>query len=528
MILQKALESAGGSRGLPLTVLRDSVDELALWLDRRSPARADSEPEQAGTLVVRASTDGITCPAQVRVYPTFEYSGGIPIPARDGRIKFWRAQTDESGVAMLTLPAGRPLLVEATHGFHISTDARIIELTNGKRTEIHANLTTLVNLRTRGILCGDMHHHSIYSSPAYGGTDHVVDTVQDVYGSMRAAGLDFGALSDHHNTLNHDVWQSFASDKFTPVLSKEISTSNGHVNQHGSLEDIVYRIPNAADRTDAYLLAEHRRVAGRIRESGGFPVINHPRSWQAAISFPEAFTNALPIFEGMEIWNGATPCLPGYPNDLATQLWLNRLDHGEYIPAVCGSDTHNIQSDDYQTISETLHSIRDRGESVYGEMPEAARRGYDWIVNAREAALLLYESWAEQCLGTGCVRNMVSSTSANAASILAALRQGRNTLTNGPLMFFRANGAEPGNTTQRGTPISVQVELYAKKPLHTLTLLGRGVSREIPLEPRASRQGLTDYSVSLDDADLGDTDYIAAIAEGGAVNRAVSNPVFIK
>ncbi|MDR2656710.1 MAG: CehA/McbA family metallohydrolase [Oscillospiraceae bacterium] len=527
-ILRKALEFAGERDVTPIATIRENTAALINWLDDHTPKRPESETRQTGVLVVRAGTDGKPGPAQVRAYPAFERSCGGYTPARDGRIEFWRAQTDENGGAELRLPAGQPLLIEVTRGYHVSTAARVVELQRDAPTVLHANLTTLVNLRARGILCGDMHHHSIYSSPAYGGTDHVVDTAADVYGSMRAAGLDFGALSDHHNTLNHEVWQSFANDEFTPIISKEISTSNGHVNQHGVPEDVIYRIPNAGERTDAYLLAEHKFVAGRIRDLGGFPVINHPRVWQEAIRFPEQFTDSLPFFEGMEVWNGATPYLPGFPNDLAFQLWRDRLDHGVYLPAVCGSDTHDIHAGGYRTICGALRSIRDRGGDVYGEMPEVARRGYDWIANAREAALTLYETWAEQSLGTGCARNMVSTAATDAAGILDAMRHGRNTLTNGPLMFVRVNGAEPGETASPAGSHAVRIELYAKKPLHTLKLLGRGAEMDIPLKTRGMGKGVMDYSVSLDDADLGDTDYIVAIADGGVTNMAIANPVFVK
>ncbi|MDR1600551.1 MAG: CehA/McbA family metallohydrolase [Oscillospiraceae bacterium] len=526
-ILNKALSAERAADTPPLTEIRGDIAALVDWLDNYAPMPNKPSAKRTGLLAVLASTDGRPGFAQVRAYPAFERSGGGYTPARDGRIEFWRTQTNEHGRAELTLPLGQPILVEVTRGCHVSTDARVVELQPDRPAELRASLTTLVDLRGRGILCGDMHHHSVYSSPKYGGTDHVADTAADVYGSMRAAGLDFGALSDHHNTLNHAEWKGFAGDGFTPIISKEISTSNGHVNQHGAAEDVVYHIPNVRERTDDYMLAEHKRVAARIRGLGGFPVINHPRSWQAAISFPEAFTDSLTIFEGMEIWNGATPCIPGFPNDLAFRLWRDRLDHGVYVPAVCGSDTHNIKANDYQAISEALRSIRDRGGAVYGGMPEMERRGYDWIIKASEAALRLYEAWAEECLGTGCVRNMVSTDKEDAAGILDAMRRGRNVLTNGPLMFVRVDGVGPGGRVCFGKLDAVQVELYSKKPLRVLKLLGRGVERDVPLEARGTRYGLMDYSVNIAEAGLGDSDYIVIVADGGVTNMAIANPVFV-
>jgi hypothetical protein len=528
-ILCMALKSAGEYDGRTIDAVRESTVPLMAWLKDNAAVKKSDPAAANGTLEVHAALDGSPGYAQVRVYPAFEASGNGFAPVCDGRIEFKRSQTDAHGIVRMQLPSGCPLMAEVTAGPHVSSFTAAFELAPGGTYVADANLRTLMNLRARGIRSGEMHHHSIYSSLVYGGTDHVVDTAADVYGSMRAAGLDFGALSDHHNTLNHKEWLAFGSDAFTPIRSKEISTSNGHVSQHGAAEDVIYRIPTDGERTDEYLRSEWLRVTGRIRELGGLPVINHPCSWQSAISFPERFSDMLPMFEGMEIWNASTPYLEGYPNTRALALWYDSLNRGVYLPSVCGSDTHNIMTNDYQAVFGKLQAIKDAVDAGYASMPEDAKHVYDWIEQAREAALRLNENWAEQCLGTAAARNLVlAGAAANEDGILDAIRNGRNVLTNGPLLFPSVNGAQPGGTAVVDGLAHIEVELYAKKPLRKLTLTGRNGTRTFPLVKRGERDGLADYSITLDGIDATGTEYLVAAVDGGITNMAIANPIFIK
>ena len=65
---------------------------------------------------------------------------------------------------------------------------------------------------------------------------------------MRAMGLSYGALSDHHNTLNHDIWRAQEKEDFLPIVSKEISTTNGHVMALGVEKDVIYHAPGKSGR----------------------------------------------------------------------------------------------------------------------------------------------------------------------------------------------------------------------------------------------------------------------------------------
>lgn len=147
-----------------------------------------------------------------------------------------------------------------------------------------------------GWIAGDLHHHSVYSSRLYGGTDPVTESPQEVCNSMMASGLGYGALSDHHNTLNHKEWSSVQ----------------------------------------------------QIKDLGGMPQLNHPTDRQTAISWNPEYMDIITIFETMEIWNGSKPMIQGTSSADAVKLWIELLEKGIYLPATTGSDTYNTRCDDYE------------------------------------------------------------------------------------------------------------------------------------------------------------------------------------
>jgi hypothetical protein len=386
----------------------------------------------------------------------------------------------------------------------------------------------LLDLRTKHIYCGDLHHHSIYSSPVHGGTDHVTDTVEEVYCSMLAVGLDFGALSDHHNILNHREWTALDSEQFTPIRSKEISTSNGHVNAHGVPFDVIYRIPKQEERTEEYLRNEFIRIAEEIKNGGGLAQLNHPCSFEIPTSFPAEFMDIITIFETMEIWNGSI-FIRGFPNDLAQTLWFSLLDKGIYIPAVCGSDTHNIKADDVHAIIGQFHLLCD-AVAVMGSLPVELQAIADWLMTVRKSVIPLFEVLAEQCLGTADVRNCVHvDGTVTEQSILEALRRGHTILTNGPLLFPAVNGKSAGETAVvRDNKVDVMIELYAQKPLDKLSIRSRKGVQEYILSKKEERDGLNNYSFRLPQMDVSNADYLVFSAGSDITNRVITNPVFLR
>lgn len=158
----------------------------------------------------------------------------------------------------------------------------------------------------------------------------MVESPSEVCNSMMAMGLFFGALSDHHNVLNHEAWKKEKKENFLPVISKEISTSNGHVMALGVEEDVIYAIPDDKDRTDEKLRNEFQRIVQQIKDEKGLAQLNHPRDLSVSISWNPDFYDMINIFETVEIWNGSNPMLAGSTNDMAYRLWVELLRQGRY------------------------------------------------------------------------------------------------------------------------------------------------------------------------------------------------------
>ena len=215
------------------------------------------------------------------------------------RFSLRRLVTEEDGTLSVKLPCGS-YEAEVTCGPEYSTIFVPFEITKDTVTTIKARLARIAHLTDHGWTAGDLHHHSIYSSPAYGGTDPVIETPDQVCRSMKSLGMQFGALSDHHNVLNHEEWQR-QNNNFTPIISKEISTSNGHVLQLGVDDDVIYEIPNGKERTTENLRNEFIRICNEIRKKDGLPQVNHPFDVSFSTRYNSEFWDMVKIFESIEI-----------------------------------------------------------------------------------------------------------------------------------------------------------------------------------------------------------------------------------
>ena len=237
--------------------------------------------------------------------------------------------------------------MEITKGSEYGIIKDEISIVEGSNQSFDYQLSQFVSMKDSGWYAGDLHHHSVYSSPLHGGTNPVIETPEEVSLSMQATGLKFVHLVTIIIQRITENGEKCKSNDFTPILSKEISTSNGHVLSLGVEEDVIYDIPKDEDRSDEYLRNEFLRITNRMKELGGLPQLNHPRDHQKAISWNPAYYDMIDIFETIEIWNGSNPMMEGTPNSEAGQLWVDLLEAGMYIPATTGSDTHNIKANDY-------------------------------------------------------------------------------------------------------------------------------------------------------------------------------------
>ena len=313
---------------------------------------------------------------------------------------------------------------------------------------------------------GDIHQHSHYSSPLYGGDDEAPDTLAEVFEFMRSKGLDFGAASDHHNILNHEAWKKFESTDFIPLVSKEISTGSGHVMALGADGDVVF---GALGGSDERKQAEFRRVCDEIRRLGGIAQLNHPRDRKLPISFPERFTGIIDCFDTMEIWNGSERMEEGTKNGDAFRLWIALLEKGIYLPATSGSDQHSIK--DY-----------------------------------------LRERW---------VKTFVRTERLERGNILRAIKNGNGFVTSGPFVEITVNGASYGETARHRGELVIDISVDSDREVDTLAIHRDGKP------PTELRIGAASYRNRITMA-AEDRKWLFFVAGTDPFNKAITNPVFLE
>ncbi len=440
---------------------------------------------------------------------------------------YFRRTTTENGEFKEELPVGRYALI-----CDKGSEFEIVETAVSVPGSTEVTLRRLTDMKADDWYVGDLHHHSVFSSPLYPpqGTDYVYDTPEMIQNSMRAKGLSFGGLSDHHNVLNHRIWEKLVTDDFLPILSKEISTSNGHVLQLNTDPDVIYNIPEESERTPEVMRAEYRRITDEIKSYGGHPQINHPRDMQKAISFPPEFTDMIDIFNTIEIWNGSHPLAEGCTNGNAMQLWLDCLENGTRLGATTGSDTHEITCEFWfdslayvfglymavkAALDNTLEAKNKKGVILKGETLETAR----YFIDLLTEELPLVKHWANVNLSSGCVRTYVQAPGERTPeNILKHLELGHSFLTNGPII--KAKLEKDG---------SAELKIVSNRPLARLLVYGNGKSlEEFELADPISVNGGFDYSCTVNLNTEGKKWFIFRILGNDFVTEAVTNPVFIE
>ncbi|WP_026517566.1 CehA/McbA family metallohydrolase [Butyrivibrio sp. MC2021] len=487
-----------------------------------------------GDVFVETTRHGRGIPAQVKFFKLLENETPEEFDRVNGKITMIRDITGLDGVLHRFLPVGR-YVVEVSRGSEYEIIEDYIEVEKGGLVKKNYELNRFINLDKMGFIAGDIHHHSIYSSPTFGGDDDVVEAPSEVANSMMAMGLGFGALSDHHNILCHKAWKAGERYDFIPIISKEISTSNGHVIALGVDTDVIYKIPEPEDRTDEYLRSEFVRITDEIKEKGGLAQINHPRDLQKAISWNPDFNDMLDIFETMEIWNGSNPMMSGSTNDLARTLWHQCMRKGLFLPATTGSDTHNICADDYHVLYDEIMDLRTMTQLNTKELSEKYPEEVQVFSQIFENLLPILEKWAETNLTSGGVRTYVNlgtnkprEETHTAQNVMDALRAGHSFLTNGPILMTTVNGKGPGEKLSKGAnALEIDIKLYANRPLSCLQICTEnGVVKELELKA-APENGFYDYSMELTENidDYSDSNYIYFLAKDDCTNLAITNPV---
>lgn len=460
-----------------------------------------------------------------------------------GDLEFTRFVTDETGYGVMLLHPGY-YQIEVSKGSAYSVQAKRVHFNTAQLVLNY----TLKPLPKKDWYAGDIHHHSVYSSSLYAGTDPVIETPVQIRDSMRGAGLDFGALSDHHNVLNHEQWQATETADFIPIRSKEISTGNGHVISLNVKKnaDVIYRIVPDEQRTDEYARSEFVRITDEIRAEGGMPQLNHPRDPQTAISWNPKYMDIITIFESVEIWNGSKPMVYTSSSAAAMKMWIDMLENGVFIPGTTGSDTHNIRCDDYKYFYRDTLKLAERLRALEPSDPLRQDADVKAFLELCEQQLPLFEKWAKRNLSSGGVRTFVYTEKLDGPdSLVAGIRKGHLTLSDGPMLFptMQAEGVNGGQGSAKalpgdivGTPGAIDVNLTANRPLKTMRLLKRGrkMADYSLKQYEVKKDGYFDYSHTLTpqmlkelDMEWQGKDYLVMVAFDDCTNIAVANPFLV-
>ncbi len=488
--------------------------------------------------------NGLGTNATVRIFGMNKGQEEVTGHKNGSRLDVRQMVTDDQGCLSIELPKYRlegfesgkvcavPIdcyLIEVSKGPAYAIEKMWVDLEGTSPIEKKVTLTQLINPKELGWHQGDFHHHSVYSSPLHGGTDDVCESPKQVRQSMEGVGLSYGALSDHHNILNHKKWLAEGNQDFLPIASKEISTSNGHVMSMNVMEDVIYNIPKDEDRTDDVLYQEFARITEQIISQGGMAQINHPMDLQAAISLSEAMKPHIAMFQTMEIWNGSVPMMQGTTNHLAYDYWLDLLRNGIYIPATAGSDTHNTRADDYHEMVSRITWLKWHYEHQSCE--EANDDGLlKEIFGVAERQLSPFIHWAQRSLGTGCVQTIVQcGREKTVESVLEGLKKGNSFMTNGPILFMNIEGCSYGEKVEvpvDGT-LSVVCKIIGNRLLGTLELIGsQGIIAEVDLGDY--RTGIVhELVVRLPKETLQSQQWLIARVIKDHTNMAVTNPIFL-
>lgn len=298
-------------------------------------------------------------------------------------------------------------------------------------------------------LRGELHCHTT-NSDGDSAVAEVVRLCEDL-------GLDFLAVMDHNNlTQRIDLAQID-----TPLLlipGYEVTMYYGHWNVWGDQGWIDFRVTDANDLARALAEATAR----------GFLVsCNHPKPYGPDWAFPEVEGYAC-----VEVWNGPWAGM----NAMSLSFWTRRLDAGQRLVAVGGSDSH------------------------FHHKPHAAQ------------------------LGQPCMF-ILPDGKRSPLAVVNGLRKGHAFVTeapDGPQLYLASGNAIMGDSVTRPAdnhlPVSVRV------------VGGAGATLELHMRGSVERMRIEgDYAQLERWVDVSDSPYVRVqlVAADGRTMRALTNPIYL-
>lgn len=160
---------------------------------------------------------------------------------------------------------------------------------------------------------GELHNHTVHSDGD--------STPEEIVRLAESLGLDFLAITDHNNQ-SQGIELATMDTRLMLIPGYEVTTYFGHWNIWGDGGWIDFRVQSADDMA---------RSIAEATAQGYLVSCNHPRPHG-----PEWTFTQVDGYRCVEIWNGPWELL----NTVSLGFWEDRLNAGQRLVAVGGSDNH--------------------------------------------------------------------------------------------------------------------------------------------------------------------------------------------
>ena len=227
-------------------------------------------------------------------------------------------------------------------------------------TELPAKLHQRLPLRTEstrsanatGWYKGELHCHTFHSDGD--------SSPEEVVRAAERLGLDFLSITDH-NTFTQQIVMNQIETPLMLIPGCEVTTFRGHWNIWGDHGWIDFRVTN-----EAQMEATIRSAVAQ----GYLTSCNHPRPEGPPWRFPE-----VEGYQCVEVWNGPWE----YLNDTCLAFWEARINAGERLIAVGGSDCHKIFDREEQWLGQPTNVIYCPGDPSPAGIIDGLRKGHAFI-----------------------------------------------------------------------------------------------------------------------------------------------------
>ncbi|HUQ90966.1 MAG TPA: CehA/McbA family metallohydrolase [Bryobacteraceae bacterium] len=330
----------------------------------------------------------------------------------------------------MQLPAGETI-VEASRGVEYELVRQTVQLT--KPSEITVRLKRWIDLPARGWYSSDAHIHANYTAP-----HHQDITAEDV--RMYTVGEDLHLpnmmVANSSGDTVHDrkffegKLSALSSPPYLVYWNEEMRNSGlyGHMCffRLKTLVEPLYTGFRGSQQPDDY--PPNYTQAKAAQDQGGAVTYAHPGY---AANFDGASMKEMPVDLALGQID-AMDVLSNNPEEVAMEMWYRLLNCGFRVGISAGTDSFTNVADHY--------------------VPGGGR------VYAHLAGPLRYEDW------------------------VTAFKQGRTFATNGPMLFLKVDGKEPGEELRFAAgsrKLKIQLESKSAIPVDAVELVINGKPRPL-------------------------------------------------